>query len=132
MLNKDSITTDIKKAKGLGASHSGTHHWMLQRITALVNIPLIFWVCYSIFKLQGTTYAEFSEWLASPINAVLAIIFVINSMLHAKLGLEEIYTDYISCKWLRLVKTIGMKLFFFALAIMCIFSILKIAFTGVA
>ena len=128
--SNDSLLSDMKKAKGLGSSHSGTHHWMLHRVTALVNIPLIFWVVYSMFQLKGASYAEFTAWLSSPISAVLAIIFVINSFLHAKLGLEEIYTDYINNKRLRLVKTIGTKLFFTGLGIAVIFTILKVAFTA--
>ena len=83
-----------------------------------------------MFQLKGASYDVFTAWLSSPVSAVLAIIFVINSFLHAKLGLEEIYTDYINNKRLRLVKTIGTKLFFTGLGIAVIFTILKVAFTA--
>lgn len=127
MSNK-SIQSPLGKAKGLGSAHSGTHHWMMQRVTAIANLPLIFWAVYSVFKLQGASYTEFTTYLSSPVNAVLAVLFVLSTFYHAVLGNQVIVEDYISCKCLRIAKLIGMKLFFIALAVATIFSILKIAF----
>ncbi|HPF77894.1 MAG TPA: succinate dehydrogenase, hydrophobic membrane anchor protein [Alphaproteobacteria bacterium] len=127
---KQSIQTPLAKAKGLGSAHTGTHHWLMQRVTALAVLPLIFWVVYSMFKLQGADYLEFTTWLAQPMNAVLSILFIIAGFYHAVLGNQVIIEDYISCKWFRMTKLIGQKLFFIALAVACIFSILKIAFTA--
>lgn len=129
MINK-SIQTDLKKAKGLGSAHGGTHHWLMQRVTAIVSIPLIFWAVYSIFKLQGADYETFTAWLSQPLNAVLAILFILNNFYHAVLGNQVIVEDYIHCKWFLLTKLIGMKIFFVALGVATIFSILKIAFLG--
>ena len=126
--NNNTIQTEIKKAKGLGSTHTGTHHWLMQRVTAVVSIPLVFWMVYSIFKLQGASYAEFTAWLSAPLNAVLAILFVLNMFYHSILGNQVIIEDYISCKWIRITKLIGQKIFFIALGVACVFSILKIAF----
>ncbi len=128
--SNNSIQSDLGKAKGLGSAHTGTHHWLMQRVTAVASVPLVFWVVYSIFKLQGADYAAFTTWLASPVNAVLSILFVLNSFYHAMLGNQVIIEDYISCRWFRMTKLIGMKLFFIALGVACIFSILKISFAG--
>lgn len=127
MSKNNTIQTDIKKARGLGSAHTGTHHWLMQRVTALVSIPLVFWMVYSIFKLQGASYTEFTAWLSSPVNAILAILFVINMFYHAMLGNQVIIEDYIHCKWFRMTKLIGMKIFFMALGVATIFSILKVA-----
>lgn len=128
--NNQTIQTPIAKAKGLGSAHTGTHHWLMQRVTAVAAVPLVFWAVYSIFKLQGASYAEFTAWLSSPLNAILAILFVINMFYHAILGNQVIIEDYISCKWFRMTKLIGQKLFFIALGVACVFSILKIALVG--
>jgi len=125
----NSILSDAKKAKGLGGAHHGNSHWMAQRVTAIVNIPLIIWAVYSVFNLQGASYLEFTEWLSSPLNSILAILFVLNTFYHASLGNQVIVEDYISCTWFRKAKLIGQKLFFIALGVATIFSILKIAFT---
>lgn len=126
--NNHSILSDMKKAKGLGSAHSGTHHWLMQRVTAIANIPLIFWAVYAVFKLQGASHADFVTFFTSPMNAVLAILFILNSFYHAVLGNQVIVEDYIHCQCFKMMKLIGMKLFFVALGVATIFSILKMAF----
>ncbi len=131
MSKKDNLyVAPLKKAKGLGSAHEGTEHWMMQKITAILQIPLIIWLIYSIIKLQGTSYAEFNNWLAQPINAILMIILVCSVMLHAKLGTQVVVEDYISNKKLKMVKLICHKILFFGMGVAIIFSILKIAFGG--
>lgn len=125
----DVYVAPLKKAKGFGSAHHGVDHWMKQKITALANLPLIIWLIVSMIGLQGATYLEFTTWLAHPINAILMILLIISVCFHAKLGAQVITEDYVSCKALRLAKLIGQKLFFFAIAVACIFSVLKIAFT---
>lgn len=111
----------------MGSAHEGADHWMAQKITALANIPLVLWLVWSFVGLQGASHAQFTAWLAQPVNAVLMILFVISVLYHAKLGSQVVIEDYISCKWFKMVKIIGQKLFFFALGTACIFSVLKIA-----
>ena len=121
------IQTPIAKAKGLGSAHHGVHHWMMQRVTALANIPLVIWFVYSVMHLRGATHEQFTSWMAEPVNAVLSILLIISVFYHAVLGAQVIVEDYISCKAFRMVKLIGQKLFFTALAVLCIFSVLTIA-----
>lgn len=125
--NDHRLQTPLSKAKGLGSAHTGTHHWLMQRVTALANLPLVLWMVYSIFHLQGASYQEFTVWLSQPLNAVLAVLFIISTFYHAVLGSQVVVEDYVSCRWFRMSKLIGMKLFFIALAVACIFSILKVA-----
>lgn len=127
---KDQYATHLKKAKGLGSAHEGTDHWMKQKITAILNIPLVLWFVWSIVSLQGASHAQFVTWQAQPTNAVLMIMLIISVMYHAKLGAQVITEDYISTEWFKMLKLIGQKIFFLALGIMCIFCVLKIAFTA--
>lgn len=128
--NKGLYAADLKKAKGLGSAHEGTDHWMMQKITAIANVPLVLWLVWSIIGLQGATHAQFIAWQAQPANAVLMIMLIISVMYHAKLGAQVITEDYIATEWFKMMKLIGQKVFFFGLAIMCIFCVLKIAFTA--
>ncbi|MEM6782028.1 MAG: succinate dehydrogenase, hydrophobic membrane anchor protein [Pseudomonadota bacterium] len=129
MSNNTQIKSDLAKARGLGSAHHGTGHWMHQKLTAIANIPLVIWFVFSMISLIGASYAEYTAWLAQPINAILMILLVISTFYHAVLGSQVVVEDYISHKGLRLFKIIGQKLFFFAFAVACIFSILKVAFT---
>lgn len=119
--------SEMSRAKGHGSAHEGTHHWMHQRLTAIANLPLVIWLIWSVASLNGATHAEFTAWLAQPWNAVLMILLIISVFYHAVLGAQVIIEDYIHCGWFKMLKLIGNKLFFFALGIACIFSILKIA-----
>jgi len=121
------LKTPLARARGLGAAGHGTEHWMAQRITALANIPLCIWLVYSIVSLKGASHEEFTGWLSEPINAILMILFVISTVYHGVLGSQVVVEDYIHHEGFKKLKLIGNTLFFFALAIACIFSILKIA-----
>ncbi len=125
--DKDGIKSPLARARGLGSAHEGADHWMKQRLTALANIPLVIWFVFSIISLQGASHAEFITWLAQPLNAILAILFIISTFYHAVLGSQVVVEDYIHNEWFKTLKLMGNKLFFFGLAVACIFSILKIA-----
>lgn len=124
------FNTKLKNAKGLGSAHEGVEHWMALRVTAIANVPLLLWLVYSIAHLQGASHAEFTAWLAQPMHAILMILVILSTFYHGVLGAREIIEDYIHCKMFKMVKLIGQQLFFFALGVACIFSILKIALAG--
>jgi succinate dehydrogenase / fumarate reductase membrane anchor subunit len=126
--NKDKYQAPLKTAKGMGSAKEGVDHWMKQKITAIANVPLILWLIWSIVALQGASYVEFTTWLGQPLNAILMVFLIISVCIHAKLGAQVITEDYVSCEGFKLFKLIGQKLFFFAIAVACIFSVLKIAF----
>lgn len=125
-MTEKQILTPMKRAKGIGG-HPGVSHWLHQRITAAALLPLVVWLVFSVMRLKGANYMEFTAWLAQPWNAGLLILLILASFYHAALGLQVVYEDYISCKGLRLIKVIGAKLFFIALGAACLFSILKVA-----
>lgn len=125
--DKDAMKSPLARAKGLGSAHAGLEHWLHVKYTAIANVPLLIWLVYSIVDHKGASYAEFTGWLAQPLNAILMILTIISVMYHARLGAQTIVEDYIHCEGLKQVKLIGQKFAFLALAVACIFSVLKIA-----
>jgi succinate dehydrogenase / fumarate reductase membrane anchor subunit len=123
------IKTPLARAKGLGSA-GGVEHWWHQRVTAIALIPLSIWFVYSIVDLAGANYMTFTLWLASPLNAVLMILFIIASFYHAWLGVQVIVEDYVHNEFYKLSQLLIFKLAFFGLAVASIFSVLKIAFTA--
>ncbi len=118
----------LKKAKGLGSAHEGVDHWMAQKITAIINAPIILWFVFSMVNIMGKSHETFTAWVANPIHTILLLIMVISVFYHAKLGAQVITEDYVSSKCFRLMKLIGQKIFFLVLGVSCVYSILKIAF----
>jgi succinate dehydrogenase / fumarate reductase membrane anchor subunit len=132
VMQNSSIQSPLSKAKGLGSSHHGTMHKLVHNITTLTNIPLVLWILYSVVSLRDADYAEFTVWMSQPISILVAILFVFSTLKHFALELQVVFEDYISCKCFRMIKVVGMKLFFIALGVATIVSILKLAFsTGV-
>ncbi|MAF97148.1 MAG: succinate dehydrogenase, hydrophobic membrane anchor protein [Micavibrio sp.] len=125
--DKSGMKTPLARARGLGAAGHGSDHWMAQRITAFANVPLVIWFVYSLVSLKGADYVSFTTWLAEPVNAILAILFIISNFYHAALGLQVVIEDYIHCEVMKTVKLVVMKLVLFGLGTAAIFSILKIA-----
>lgn len=124
---EDVVQTPAGRAHGLGSAHEGTTHWLHQRVTAIANLPLMLWLVWSVVHMQGWSYADVSAWLAHPVNAILMILATLSVFYHAALGSQVVIEDYIHNEGFKMFKLIGMKLFFTACAVACIFSIVKIA-----
>jgi len=125
---KGGLKTPVAKARGLGSAKSGLDHWIAQRLTAVGNLVLGLWLLYSLItKPELAFYTGAIEWLSQPLNAVAMILFIISSFYHAVLGSQVIIEDYIHNEAFKILKLLGQRLLFFAMAVASIFSILQVA-----
>lgn len=124
---KGTMQSDLGRARGLGPSHHGVGHWWHQRVTALANIGLMAWLICAVICMPGWSYTEFVAWIGAPINAILMILACISVFYHAALGTQVVAEDYVHSAGLRRVTILAMQFVFFAAAVACIFSVLKIA-----
>ena len=69
--------------------------WIFQRISALIVTPLIVWFLISLISLSTRDYNSFINFFSKPLFLFLTIILLITGFFHAKIGLSEIYEDYI-------------------------------------
>jgi len=125
-LNKK-FQSPLGKARGLGSTHEGAHHWLMERATAVVILPLVVWVIYSMVELRGTSYWEFTQWLTQPGNATLMILFIASVYYHAVMGLQVVIEDYVGSHAKKMLLIIGTKIAFTFMGVASVFSILKIA-----
>ena len=79
MLADPGFRTPLKRARGLGSAKDGTHHFVVQRITAIALIFLSIYVVGLVIWLVGADYATVRATVAHPVNAVLLVAFVIAS-----------------------------------------------------
>lgn len=119
--------TPLAKARGLGSAKTGTHHWWMQRITALVLIPLSFWLILFVRQLFNASYAEITQWLTSPVNLTLLLSWSFVSFYHAAIGLQVVIEDYLSPEWLKITLVWLVKLAFLAGAIAALVFAIRIA-----
>lgn len=126
--NNTSIQTPLARAKGLGSAKSGTHHWWMQRLTAILLVPLMLWLVWSFLHMATADHAYFINWLAKKSHALTMIVAVLVTFYHAMLGTQVIIEDYIHEPFKKHLSLIALKLFCLIGTVECIYAILKIAF----
>lgn len=87
--------TSIGKVRGLGSSHSGSHHWLLQRFTAVGNLLLVLWLIASLLMLPNLHFVTVHEWIARPLPATAMALLLVTTFWHARLGMQVMFEDYI-------------------------------------
>ena len=125
------LRSPLAKIKGLGRSPEATHHFWLQRLTALALIPLTLWFCFSIAFLPEASHVAVIAWLQSSFNAVMMILVVLISFHHAQLGLQVVTEDYIAHHGYRLAIIFAIKFMSYFMMVLGVYSIIKIALGNV-
>lgn len=121
--------TGLGRVRGLGSAKSGSHHWWLQRVTALGNIFLVLWFLLSLLWLPDLDHKTVVTWLSLPLSAVLMALLVINVCWHFRLGLQVVIEDYVH-GGMRVVTLGLLHLWTFGAGGFALFAIFKIAFAG--
>ena len=123
----DSLRTPLKNARGLGSAKSGTHHFLLQRITAVALAALVIYVIGLLVSLVGADYATARATVANPCHAVLLSAFVIAMFWHGQLGLQVVIEDYVHAPGLAVIAQIGVRFACVLGALAGLFAIVRIA-----
>lgn len=120
----------MNQAKGAGAGGNGTRHFIAQRGSAVILIPLVFYFFYALIRLvHADDYSEVRDWFADPFNSGIAIAFVLTGFFHALLGLQVVIEDYLhdeKAKWLALISASAICLVGAAITVV---SILRLSLT---
>jgi succinate dehydrogenase / fumarate reductase membrane anchor subunit len=85
----------LRRVRHLGSARDGLQEWRLQRWTALALIPLGLYFAASILRLATSDQVTAAAWLASPVGALLVILFVLAALAHALVGLRSVLVDYV-------------------------------------
>ena len=118
--------TDTKNVKGLGTAKHGFGHWWMQRLTAVLMVPLGIWFVYSLMSMENRSADSLIMWLHNPVPAILMALWTVTVVYHAALGLQVIIEDYIHAKKLALPLLIFIKIAMFAMIMVTIFSLFKL------
>lgn len=127
MRSKNSMQTPLARVRGLGSAKSGLHHWWHQRLTALAMVPLMLVTLAIVASLGTLDYDGALSLMANPFVATLLLLLVVVGFYHAALGLQVVIEDYVGAEGVRIGLIIFVKMALFALAIVTLLSILKVA-----
>jgi succinate dehydrogenase / fumarate reductase membrane anchor subunit len=123
-----SMKTELAKVRGLGAAHDGTHHFWMQRVTAIANLPLVTYLVYFIVAHLGATREAVVASIKNPFAAVALVLAMISICWHMKLGLQMVIEDYVHGTATKLVALLLNAFFAYGLAGLAIYAILKMNF----
>jgi succinate dehydrogenase / fumarate reductase membrane anchor subunit len=125
--------TEIGRVRGLGPAHAGTHHWLLQRFTAIGNLALGLFLAFSLALLPAHDFATVKDWIAQPLPASAMALFVVSVFWHARLGLQVLVEDYVHTPGNRFAAIAALNLAAIAGAATALFAIVRLALsTGAA
>lgn len=124
--------TSIGRVRGLGASHHGAHHWLVQRTTAIANVVLMAWLLVSFVMLDDFSHGSVVKWLSQPVSAVPMMLLVVTLFWHARLGLQVLIEDYIHDAGSKFAAISALNLAVFGGGAFAIFSVAALAFGGQA
>ncbi len=131
---EDGAVTDLRtplgKVRGSGSAKEGTEHFWRQRLTALANIPLTLFFVGLLISLNGADHGTVSSVLAKPLVAILMILTIGSALYHMRLGMQAIIEDYVHGEGMKIALVILNTFFTVAMAAVCVFSLLKLAFGG--
>lgn len=125
-----SFKSNISKARNLGASHHGSSHWIMQRLSSILLVFLFIWFAYFLISVSGLTYLGVISQIKHPSNFIPFILLVLTSFYHSSLGMQVVIEDYISCLMLRYFMIITLKFFVFITVFTVLFSSIYFLING--
>ncbi len=122
--------TALYNVRGLGSAKDGTHHWWMQRVSALALVPLMLWLVFAIARLGDMSYSAAVAWVGSPLTTLLLLSSLLAVFYHAKLGLQVVIEDYVHHEGVKLASLIGLKFLTVLLGLASALAVLRIALSG--
>ena len=127
MNTRGKLRNPLKTARGLGSAKDGTHHFVVQRVTAIALIFLAVYVVGLVISWIGDDYAAVRASVAHPCNAVLLVAFLVAMFWHAKLGLQVIIEDYVHTPGLAIASQLAVVFVCVLAALASVLAVIRIA-----
>ena len=88
-----------------GSAHRGLGEWLAQRLTALYMGGMGVAAVIYLLLVPAPDYPQWKLWLANIPVRIGVSLFFISALVHAWVGLRNIYMDYLRSLWLRITIT---------------------------
>jgi len=120
--------TPLARVRGRGAAKSGTEDFWLQRVTSVAGVPLTIMAIVIAMLLLGRNQAAAAQILGSPLVAVIMLLFIVCTVLHMKIGMQEIIVDYVPNESAKLTLLLINTFYSWVVGLIAAFAILKMSF----
>lgn len=121
-------STAARRVRGLGAARAGTGHFIAQRVTSIALLILTIGFVVIVAALLGRSHAAAIQILASPLVAIVLLLFILTSIYHMWIGMQEIIIDYVHEDLPKFAALIGNTFFCAAVCVVCVFALARLTF----
>jgi succinate dehydrogenase / fumarate reductase membrane anchor subunit len=80
-------------------SGHATRHWRNQKISAIALVLLGGWFLFSLLSLPDPGFASVRDWLGSPLQSALMLLFGWAALWHSAQGVQVVVDDYVAGAW---------------------------------
>ena len=113
-----------------GSPKHATRHFIIQRITAALNIAFLLFFIWFVVSVAGQDRAGMIATIANPFVAIPLALLMVVVPIHMRIGMTEVIEDYVADERVnRLSHTLN-TVFAILVAVVAIGSIAKIVFWG--
>ncbi len=109
------------------AAHSGSRHFMWQRLTAVLLLPLTLFLVLLLVSLVGADYQTARVRLTMPVVWLPLLALVLVGVWHMWLGMQVIIDDYLK-EGARSVALLLSTVFCAAMALCAVYAIYQLSF----
>jgi len=120
--------TAARRVRGLGAARTGTGHFIAQRVTSVALLILTIAFIVIVAALLGRSHAAAVQILATPPVAILLLLFIVTSIYHMWIGMQEIIIDYVHDDLPKFAALIGNTFFCVVVGVVCVYALARLAF----
>lgn len=121
------LRSPLSRVKGLGSAKDGTHHFWHQRLTALLLIPLVLWLGFSLAAMP-VDHVTLVDWVRQPLVTIALVLLIGTTFYHAKLGLQVVIEDYVASHSRRTFILLLSSFLCLLFGLVGVVAVLKIAF----
>ena len=108
--------------------NSYSSKWIIQRVTAVLLIPLTFWFVYNCVLFSKSNYNDLILFFSSYSNSLLFLIMMIVILIHSKYGCETIIEDYVVSKKIKTITLFILQITIYFVILISIASVVVIVF----
>ena len=102
------------------------NHWILQKVSALVLIPLAVWFLLVLKDFLYNNYNDKVLWFKSYSNSILLSTFLLVAIFHLRLGLTVVIEDYIHNFKRKKILLSFLEILYLFLAVITVLMILNL------
>lgn len=83
-------------------AHYGLRDWLLQRVTAVIMLLYTIGLLAALLATNGTNYHDWKELMTCGWVRIVTTVTILALLLHAWVGVRDIWMDYVQHLGLRL------------------------------